>query len=347
MRIKKYPLVKNFFLLLSIQYFCLLLSCSRRGYEKSIKRARVLLNTFCEITVISSDTHIGEKAIEEAFCAIEEVGHKYGYKPYSEVSRINENSGGKPVKISRELVEILETAINVSELTKGAFDVTVGALVDLWRFKKEEKRVPSTEEIGKVLPLVNYRNIILDSKNLTVSLKIKGMRLDLGGIAKGYAVEKAIAVLRKNGIAKAMVNLGGDLKVIGDRGSGRPWRIGLQHPQFPEKLITVLEYKDKAIATSGNYEQFFVKGGRRYHHILDPRIGYPADNGCVSVTIIADDATFADALATGVFVLGEEDGMKVIDSLNNVEGIIIAVTDGKMKISLSSGLKNKNLKFSY
>jgi len=347
MCIRKYSLVKMFSFLLTTQCFCFLLSCSRREYGKSLKRTKVLLNTFCEITVVSPDAHIGEEAIEKAFCAIQEIEHKCGYKPDSEVSRVNRSSGERPAKVSQELIEVLEIAMKVSEVTRGAFDVTIGALIDLWKFKKERKRVPSGEEIKKTLPLVDYRNIVLDKKSSTVFLRIKGMKLDLGGIAKGYAVEKAIEVLKRSGISRALVNLGGDLKVIGARENGNSWKIGLQHPQFPEKLLTVLEYKDKAIVTSGSYVQFFEKSGKRYHHILNPCTGFPTENNCISVTIIAENAAFADGLATGVFVLGEEEGMRVINSLDGVEGIIITGTNGEMKISLSSGLKSRKLKFAY
>ncbi len=255
------------------------------------------------------------------------------HDPESEISRVNRLASKEPVKISEEVYQVLKEALRYSRLTSGAFDVSIRPLSALWGEKGKLKEVPEVEEIKKRLALVNYKNIILDERDQTIEFKGEGMALDLGGIAKGYALDYTIRVLKRRGIKEALINAGGDIRVIGEKS----WKIGLQHPRKEEEVLAVIELKDQAVATSGDYQRYFIKEGKRYHHIINPETGYPADR-CMSVTIIGPSATQTDILATGVFVLGPEEGMELIESLEGVEGIII---NSQGKILLSSGLKGK------
>ncbi|MDH5175012.1 MAG: FAD:protein FMN transferase, partial [Elusimicrobiota bacterium] len=204
----------------------------------------------------------------------------------------------------------------------------------IWKFEGENLEVPEKVEIERALKLVNYHKMILKSDK--ISFAEKGMGIDLGGIAKGYAVDAAVRVLKKENINSAMVNAGGDIYVLG-RKQGKPWRIGIRHPRREGEILGTIEVEDRAIVTSGDYERFFFSEGKRYHHIINPKTGYPADE-CQSVTIVAKETTFADGLATGIFVLGPSEGMALIESLEGVEGVIVS-KEGD--VSTSSGLVSK------
>lgn len=255
------------------------------------------------------------------------------HDPESEISRVNRLASKKAVQIGEEIFEILEESVEYSALTSGAFDVSIRPLSALWGGKGKLKEIPEAREIEEKLPLVNYKNIILDERNQTVEFKKKSMALDLGAIAKGHALDRAIKVLQGRGIKEALINAGGDIRVMGER----LWKVGLQHPRKENEVLAVIKLKNRAIATSGDYQRYFIKEGKRYHHIINPKTGYPAQK-CMSVTIFAPRATQADILATSIFILGPEKGMKLIESLEGVEGIII---DAQGEILFSSGLKGK------
>ena len=255
------------------------------------------------------------------------------HDPESEISRINRLGSKEAIKVSKEIFGVLKEALEYSRLTSGAFDASIRPLSHLWGAKGKLKEVPEAREIEKQLPLVNYRNIIMNERNQTVEFKKKGMVLDFGAIAKGYALDQAVKVLQGRGIKEALINAGGDIGVIGER----VWKVGLQHPRKENEVLTVIKLKNRAIATSGDYQRYFMKEGQRYHHIINPKTGYPALK-CTSVTILAPQATQADILATSIFILGPEKGMKLIESSEDVEGIII---DSQGKILLSSGLEGK------
>jgi len=229
---------------------------------------------------------------------------------------------------------LLEESVLLSELTKGSFDITIYPLWKIWKFEGESVEMPDEEEIEKELQLVNYKNIIIE--NGKIKFIKRGIGIDLGGIAKGYAVDAAIKVLKDKNINSAIVNAGGDMYVLG-RKQGKPWRIGIRHPRREGEILGTIKVEDKAIVTSGDYERFFFSGGKKYHHIINPKTGYPADE-CQSVTIVAKEATFADGLATGIFVLGPEEGMALIESLEGVEGVIV---NKEGEVSVSSGLVSK------
>jgi len=290
---------------------------------KPLKQTEMIMGTLVEITVIPAN----EKAIREAFEALKKVDALMStYKEDSEISILNRE--GK-AQVSEETLEVIEDAMKFSELTDGAFDITCRPLINLWKKAKKEEKLPTEIEIEEAISLVGYQRIILDGNQ--IRLEKKGMQIDLGGIAKGYAVDKAIEALKKNGIKRALVNAGGDLYALGTDPQGEKWQIGVQDPRDEDKIIDIIKVKDKAVATSGDYRRYFTLEGKRFSHIVNPKTGLTVQDVPMSVTIIGPDATTTDALSTGVFVLGPEEGMKLIESLPEVEGMIIS--EGMKKLT--------------
>ncbi len=258
----------------------------------------------------------------------------------SDVQRVNQAAGAHAVTISQETVEVLRAARQVSEWTEGKFDVTFGALSDIWKFDHDQdNRVPTPDEIRARLPFVHYRGVIVDEHRRTAMLERRGMRMHLGGIGKGYAIDRGVTLLRGMGIDNFMIQSGGDFYISGHRGD-RAWRVGIRDPRGPaDRIFAALDLADGTFSTSGDYERFFFKDGRRYHHLLDPDLGEPAV-GCRSVTIVTNLATLADGLSTGVFILGPEKGMALIERLPDVEGVIVTSNN---EVLVSSGLQGKLL----
>jgi thiamine biosynthesis lipoprotein len=236
------------------------------------------------------------------------------------------------------VIEVLQAARQVSEWTGGKFDITFGALSGLWKFDHDQDgQVPRPRAVNALLPLVDYRAVDVDARAGTVLLRRGGMRMHLGGIGKGFAVDRAAALFRAHGIGDFMIQAGGDLYASGRRGD-RAWRAGIRDPRGPaDRIFAALELTDETFSTSGDYERFFVKDGQRYHHILDPDSGQPAA-GSRSVTIVAARATLADALATGVFIMGPDAGMTLIERLPDVEGVIVS---DRNEVLVSSGLSGR------
>jgi len=256
----------------------------------------------------------------------------------SEIDDLNDMAGIVEVKLSSDSLYVLNKAKEYAELSEGAFDVTIGPLVKAWNIGTDNPRVPLKDEIDELLKLVDFRDLKIDNANHTAYLARRGQMVDLGGIAKGYAGDEAIKVLKENGIESALVNLGGNVVVLGSKPDGNLWTVGIQNPrEAAGKYLGTISVRDKAVVSSGDYERYFMKDGVRYHHILDPRTGYPADSGLISTTIIADSAIDADALSTSVFVLGLENGMKLVESLDGVEAVF--VTEDK-KVYVTEGLKD-------
>lgn len=290
---------------------------------KPLKQTEMIMGTLVEITVIPAN----EKAIREAFEALKKVDALMStYKEDSEISILNREGRAQ---VSEETLEVIEDAIKFSKLTDGAFDITCRPLINLWNKVKTEEKLPTEEEIEEAISLVGYQGIILEGNQ--IRLEKKGMQIDLGGIAKGYAVDKAIEALKKNGIKRALVNAGGDLYALGTDSQGEKWQIGVQDPREEDRVIDIIKVKDRAVATSGDYRRYFTLEGKRFSHIVNPKTGLTIQDVPMSVTIIGPDATTTDALSTGVFVLGPEEGMKLIESLPGVEGMIIS--EGMKKIT--------------
>lgn len=280
-------------------------ACTRT--EGLYKDTRVIMGTYVTITAVKdglTDKQVSD-AVNAGFTEINRVDMLMStYKPESELSRINACSGIAPVKTDPEVIDTIEYAVRIAKMTDGAFDPTVGPVVRLWKIGGDDARVPDPAEIKKALPLVGYENIVLDRGDGTVFIKKKGMSIDLGGVAKGYAADLAVDAMKKKGVRGGIVAVAGDLKLFGRRPDGKPWSIGIQHPRVKDGMLAKIELTDAATSTSGDYERFFIKDGVRYHHIMDPKTGYPA-RGLISVTVIAKQSWMADSL-TKIFVMGPE-----------------------------------------
>ncbi len=241
------------------------------------------------------------------------------YNPDSELSRLNAQAADKPIAVAPELFDLVVRTLEFSRLTDGAFDITFASVGHLYDFRKQVK--PTREAVDRTLSAVDYRKIRLDRRAGTIYFARPGMKLDLGGIAKGYAVDRALAILKHLDIQHALVSAGGDTGILGDR-RGRPWVVAIRDPRFPEAIAAMLPMENEALSTSGDYERYFEQDGVRYHHILNPVTGEPAGK-VRSVSVIGPDATTTDALSTGVFVMGVEQGMALIDKLPDIEAVIV------------------------
>jgi len=277
------------------------------------RQKQVMMGTFVEVT--SPDRRAAEIVFAE-IKRIERILSKYD--PASEVSRLNKN---KEVKAGPELLYVLERSRYFWRATDGAFDVTVAPLVDLWGFTDRDFREPSKKEIQKALAAVGMKKIIFKTGNPVVKFMLPETKIDLGAIAKGYAVDCAVAQLKKQGVTSCLINAGGDIYCLGVK-SGTPWQVAIQDPG-KKGFQGQLALSDKAVATSGDYEQFFSVGGKRYSHILNPRTGYPVQARVASVTIVADDCLTADALATAAMVLGKKKTEKLLKGFAGVTATII------------------------
>lgn len=283
------------------------------------------MGTFVEITCQD------KSAIEQAFEEIRKIeAAANNFEPASEISRLNKDG---EIKAGADLLAMVRESLKYYRLSQGAFDITVGPLARLWkeRIKQEdegskEMEIPSPEDISAALALTGADKIILDEDSSLIKFNRPEVEIDLGGIAKGYAVDKGVRRLKELGITSAMVNAGGNIYCLGKKYS-RKWRIGIQHPRKPKEILFYLELENQAVATSGDYQQYFSSKGRRYSHIIDPKTGYPVDNGVISATIIALDGTTSDALSTAVFVLGKEKGQELVNGLKGVEARIIEEKD--------------------
>jgi FAD:protein FMN transferase len=296
-------------------------------------REEAIMGTRCSVELWATDRVEGGAAIEAVFADMRRIDALMStYKPDSEVSRVNAGAGKAPVAVSAELFALLETAQQYSALSSGAFDITYASVGYLYDYR-EHKR-PDGKAIAVALSGVDYRALKLDRIKRTVFFGKPGMRIDLGGIAKGHAVDRGIQILKERGLMHAMVNAGGDTRVVGDR-LGKPWIVGIRHPDRKDEIVLRMPLADAAFSTSGDYERFFDEGGVRYHHILNPKTG-TSPHEVRSVTIIASTATRTDGLTKTVFILGPKAGLDFINSLSDADAIVIAA-DGK--VSYSKGLQ--------
>ncbi|WP_308530784.1 FAD:protein FMN transferase [uncultured Paenibacillus sp.] len=258
------------------------------------------------------------------------------FVPESDIARINGLAGSGQAKLSPEAYEVLTLARRISDLCGGTFDVTVGPLVELWGVKNAAA-VPAFERIREAVALVNDADLVLDPASQTAGLRHKGQSVDLGAIGKGYASDKLLGVFRRFGVASAFSNLGGNVSVLGAKPDGSPWRVGIRHPRQEHRLIGAIDVVDQAVVTSGDDQRYFIDAiGKRRHHLLDPATGYPADRGLISVTIVADSAAAADALATTAFVAGMERGLAILRRFPGAEAVFV---DRRQQVYVTSGLK--------
>jgi thiamine biosynthesis lipoprotein len=296
-------------------------------------REEAIMGTRCAVELWATDRAGGNAAIEAVLADMRRIDALMStYKADSEISRVNANAAREPVAISAELFALLQTAQHYSALSKGAFDITYASVGYLYDYRQHFH--PDARTLAAALPAVDYRQLRLDPEKRTVAFGKPGMRIDLGGIAKGYAVDRGIDILKARGFGHAMVNAGGDTRVSGDR-FGKPWVIGIRHPDRKDEVALRIPLEDAAFSTSGDYERYFDEGGVRYHHIIDPKTGQ-SPRAVRSVTIIASNATRTDGLSKTVFILGPKAGLDFINSLPDADAIIIAA-DGK--VSYSTGLE--------
>lgn len=295
------------------------------------------MDTVVELRFQAPGVRAAEEIRDKVFGEIERLEKLFSRSiPGSDVVAVNENAGHRAVKVSPEVFYVTEQALEFAELTEGAFDPTVAPLTDLWGFFSDyEYRVPDPEEIKDTLPLVNYALVELEPGDRTIFLPRSGMGLELGGIAKGFIVDRTLEILAEAGVNNAYVNAG-DIGLLGTRPDGEPWRIGVRNPRDQRGMIAVLPLINKSVDTSGDYERAFEEDGVRYHHILDPETGMPAQ-ALASVTVIADTTMEADVLSTAAFVMGPDRGFKLIEELPGIDGIFVTP---ELEITYTSGLED-------
>ena len=295
-------------------------SCSKPE-SSAHRRSQFLMGTLVEISVYEKDKDLAQLAIQNAFDEIQRMEKLMStHIPTSEISQINQSAGLRTVSVSPEVLEVIRRALYWAEQTDGALDVSIGPVHELWDFDGDHPALPDKNTLAQELLKVDYRKIQIESQ--TVFLMDKGMRLHLGAIAKGYAVDQAINILQDSNIRHALINAGGDLKTLGKRPDQTAWKIGLQHPRRPESILASFSLTEKAVATSGDYQKYFDHEGIRYHHILNPKTGYPV-TGVMSATVVAKTVMDADSLSTALFVMGAKKGLAFIDSLKDAEGLIM------------------------
>ena len=294
------------------------------------------MSTEVNIIVVGKSKAIMCSAARAGFKEISRVEDiMSAYKPDSELCSLNK-TGKSEKKLSKELLYVINKARYASELSGGAFDITCKPLIDLWHNAKKSKELPDEQNISDALSLVGSKDI--STKNNNVKFNKVGMKIDLGALAKGYAVDMAINLIKKYDIQGALVDAGGDIRAIGRREDGKLWKIGIKHPREKDKVIGLINLENNAVATSGDYERFFMLNGKRYSHIIDPRTGYPINNQIVSVSVLSKDCLTCDSLATAIVVLGEKKGMELIEKLKDVEASIITIKDDNINLIKSSGM---------
>jgi len=281
---------------------------------------------------------------EEALAAVcREVSrieeHLSCFLPDSEISRVNRSAGIKSEKLSRETYDVLSEAVEFSRSLLGCFDVTIGPLVSLWKIAQGSSAQPDDVSIERALPLVNYRDLILNPGKSTAELRNAEQSVDLGGIGKGFAGDRIVEVLSSIGISSAYSNLGGNVVTVGAKPDGSPWQIGIQHPRQQDGLIGSVSVVGETVVTSGDYQRAFTDSrGKRHHHILDPTTGYPAESGLISVSIVTDRSVVADPLSTAVFVAGMEKGLTLLRSFPHTEAILV---DSDLQVFITEGLRDR------
>jgi FAD:protein FMN transferase len=309
------------------------------GGARIVERVRIAMGSELRLTAWTADEAAADASFEKVFAEFERLEALLSvWREGSDIQRLNQAAGDHPVPVSADVREVLTIAQQVSEWTDGRFDVTFGVLTDLWRFDHDQDdHIPDPGEVKRRLPLVNYRDLEVQAPGGTAFLRRKGMKVNLGGIGKGYAVDRAVSLLRRSGLRDFMIQAGGDLYVAGRKGD-RAWRLGIQDPRGPaNRSFASIELSDATFSTSGDYERSFLKDGRRYHHIIDLSVGEPA-RGCRSVTLVTDRAVIADALAKGVFILGPTAGMALIERTPGVQGVIVSARN---EVLISPGLKER------
>lgn len=293
---------------------------------------QIIMGTQTAVELFASKQSRAKQCSDAVFSELKRIDALMSpYIKKSELAKINRLAADQPVKISQELFDLIQSSIEFSILTHGAFDITYASVGYLYDYRN--KHHPSTKQIQQHLTGISYKNILLNKPQLSISFSHKNTKIDLGGIAKGYAVDNSIKILKTCGIQNALVSAGGDSRILGNK-NGRPWVMGVQHPRDKSKIVARIALSDEAISTSGDYQRFFIEGKKRYHHILKPSTGLPADDSW-SVSVLAKKSLTTDALSTALFVMGTKKAMALVNSLENTEAIVI---DAHGKMFYSHGL---------
>ena len=317
-------------LLLCILVGLLLYYIQSTSKIRTYRQSRILLDTVVDMIVAGSDEQQADQAMMAAFREMQRIESLLSkYQENSQIAIVNQSARNEPVFLSPETYGLVQRSLDYSILTDGLFDITIGGLVDLWGIGTSHEQIPDDFNVQDILPYISYKYVTMHPGN-GISLRYPQVSLDPGGIAKGYSIDRAIQVLEQHHITSALVNAGGDIRCIGEKPDETPWRIGIKHPR-KEGMFGVVELRNTAVATSGDYERFFIHEGTRYHHLLDPRTGMPARE-CQSVTILAQTAEKADTLATAVFIMGPIRGLEFLEKHADLEGMIIQA-DGEAIVS--------------
>ena len=298
-----------------------------------LERTEAIMGTRVYVQLWSQDEAKGNAAIDAVMAEMRRIDNLMShYKPESQLSQINQYANERPVQVDKELFDLIKLSTHYSQITEGAFDITYASVGYLYDYPHHVH--PTEEQIRETLPAVNWRNMLLDEEHHTVRFEHPGMRIDLGGIGKGYAVDRGIDILKGRGIERALVTAGGDSRIIGDR-MGRPWLVAIRHPDNANKVVTRIPLANSAVSTSGDYERFFDEGGVRYHHIIDPRTGHSASK-VRSATILAPTATQTDGMSKTAFVLGPEKALEIINRMPEYDAVFV-LPDGR--VLYSNGLR--------
>lgn len=308
---------------------------SKNTSSDPLKRTELLMGTTVSVTLFD---HQDPEILNDAFNLVKELENELSLNKSSTLlTELNASSGTAPYKVNSTLFDIVEKGVYYSELTNGSFDLSVGPIVKLWSIGLPEARVPSQEEIDAALPTIGYENIILDPDASTIYLEKPNMKLDLGGIAKGYTADAIAGLLASKGVEHALVDLGGNIYTLGHKVDGSLWKVGIQDPfENRNNIVGYVSVADQSVVTSGIYERFLEANGKKYHHILDPKTGYPFDNDIAGISIISDKSIDGDALSTAVFSKGLEEGLAFVQTLPGVDAIFISKDS---KIYITEGLK--------
>ena len=328
--------MKKIVIFISLILMIFIVGCSTKDVDNPISRTEIIMGTTVGVTLYENGS---EEVLDKVFKRVQEIENLVSInKEETEIDKLNENAGISPVKLSDSSFEIIEKALYYSKLSTGGYDLTVGPLVKLWNIGLEGAKVPTPEEISNTLPLIDYNSLELNKEGQTIFLTKKNMMIDLGSIAKGYAADEISKILAENNVHSAIINLGGNVYAHGEKIDGSDWKIGIQNP-FNERgnIVGLVKVKNKTVVTSGIYERYIEQDGVKYHHLLDPKTGYPFDNNIAGVSIITDKSIDADALSTIVFSKGVDEGLKFVEDLPNVDAIFITKDN---KIYLSKGIKN-------
>lgn len=302
-----------------------------------VTRAQMQMGTLVKITAVAQSESDAQAAAAAGFAEIRRLEELLStWIPTSELSRINAAAGVMPVPVSPDTLTVIQRAMQAADMTGGGFNIAIGPAVDAWRVT-EAQRIPTASELEVLRPLVDLRAVHVDARDRTIYLEKAGMKIDVGGIGKGYAADQAVTAMQKAGAVAGVVALSGDIKAFGRLPGGKMFPVGIQHPRQDGAVLAWIDLQDEAISTAGDYERFFERDGVRYHHILDPLTLQPA-RACQSVTVIAKEGVWADGLDTGIFVMGVESGMRLVEALPDVEAVIV---DREGLVHVSSGLRDR------